>query len=507
MVKERRMNRALSSLLLLVCVGHGLLLLSSGVFLDGWGIYFNQANHTYAAMKESFFSYGVPLVYYLHRALSVPHFVVAYKVGAFASILTLAAAIWAVLRRHGRFSDEDAGFAAAVIVLWPPFQLAVDLIYFPYLLLPAAFAIGCLLALEAQRPELGVVKATLARIAAIALLGAAFSIKSLIVLYLVLLGLYFLEDRRRVLMKLDFVVLPFVIWIVHSHWFPTVGFQAGYNGFVSPARMAVTALRFIRFTALWLPSELCRFALENFWPVLVITLSLRFARRRAPAAAPDAPPPSKLLLAAAATAVGGSFAYIVVGKAPIMYDWELRHALLLGLPIALLLLYGFRFIPNNTAVGWLRASVIAVLLATSVSAQIRWQAKQVRNESVVSNLRALAPPKDVTVFVVRDERETHDEPLSEAHDFTGLIALAWGDRSRIGIRNESDLARQGGLAVPYVQTSQCRMLLTFRDKDRTFSSLGLAARSYASRLLGWRGWQDFLQTLTTVELTPLPCGP
>jgi hypothetical protein len=538
---------------------HGLLLLNDGLYVDGWLYYVYLSEPRWDLLAELLAQQGIPQVLLLFRLLSLfPDFLFAYKVIAFLSILISGWCVYAIAGELGYTGEFENLFLAVFTMSFPAYQYAVEISHLWNIVPYALFFAGWFLALRALRAarDGATTRHLVLHIGALLLLAASFMNGSLLVYYGGFLILYLIHLSRIKAQPLpafvihaitrhpDFVLLPFAFWLVTTLTLSREGVFASYNQF-SPASL-------FAFGAWWQylrDGVLVQFArsvrLVPMLPALIITagvliLGARFRLESRPFLAPH--------VRARALAVFG-FAllflallpFIAVGKLPEPYGFNTRVTLLTGLPIAILLLALIRaaFALDDRTLH--RSGFIALTLLftafwlAQMDSYLLWQARWVKEQSILANLPALDTLEEYDILYV-DDRFLLRWPSGAAHPGSQILSLRYfqewtaasrylfgPSRSQVGIDSAylepgyayyewvMDLrARTSPPALDLfflsgIDPGGCSAQLTVQETDgaANLSTVGLSRRYWQYRFLQPSRLQPFLHSLTTLELEPL----
>jgi hypothetical protein len=512
--------------LLLAAAGlvvHGPLLLNDGIYYDGWILYFTLRKGEWGLLWDYFATGSLPLLAFFHAAFfPLGDAVFAYHVLAFASLVGTAVLVDLLGRGYGLARGESL-FLAFFTLCYPAMTASTTLMFncVPYLTCLALFLLGCHLALG--RP--GAPPGALRQGAALILFTLGFTTNSLLALYGVFLVLL-LQARRRsglapaVRSALPFLVLPVAYWWFHQRFFPRSGFYSDYNVFVLDAASFWTQVRWFAYTGVYRPfKDVVASLLREPWlalgPAAMVAWHYRRAGRRGAGFFSDVRTMPLLLLGGGALGLA-VLPYALVGKAPYVDTWSTRHALLLGLPLALLALGALRKTSREgTRLRWGGGLVALLVLAGFArswnSSYLYWHARWVADRSAVANLRLLDGARGTSIFWVEDRRPSRGPEWSEFYEWSGLFTWTWGDERRIGFDREraaGDLVLKAryfnrDYHLSALDVRGCQAILRLEGTDALRRSGRLTARYLWHRWFRPGELDGFLQGLTRVTVAPL----
>lgn len=233
----------LLSLLIFTC--HGLLLLNDGVTWDGWVLYGLFLNHDTDTLVNLFRESGIPATAYLFLTFwwfSNPIF--AYKLTAFLCIILSTFSVYCLIRQLRLFTLKECLFIAALFSCYSAYQTYTQISALYYEFYYALFLIGiCLLprvlktgsrTLHTSRVDF------LWRVPILAIFFVSFQLGALLVFYFPLLTSLLIIHRHDFLKRpqplfifllryIDFLMLPFVFWLIREKLWKPYGHYVGYN--------------------------------------------------------------------------------------------------------------------------------------------------------------------------------------------------------------------------------------------------------------------------------------
>jgi hypothetical protein len=536
----RALTRPVVMIALCALAVHGLLLLNDGVYWDGWLIYTWLKGGDRAALQAWASESGVPWLAYLHAAMGrLPDVVAGYKAVAFALTLASALLVYRICRESGFLGRFESVAVALLSLCYPAFQARVELILLPYLLFYALFLLGVWLALRAER-AVGARQHIAWRCGALACLYTSFAVNSLLLYHFGALLFLFLSVRqtrglswlalftRLLPRRADYLAMPVLYWIVTRALFPVHGHYAAsqYNQIsFSPGSVLQSGAQFFA-NGLWAPfnESLLPFVERPALFLLALVLSawgyqaLRVGSFRwgGRAGAGGLLAYGLMLLAAAI------LPYVAVGKWPTAHGWESRHALLMAVPVALVTVAVLRLAFSAAdgrlgRTGWVLAVVlVAGFSLSTIDAYVGWQARWVKDRSVMLKLADMPQAKACSVFWIDDRLPFGGEDSYRFYEWAYLYKQVWGDERRIGIDHSSgperlaSLAGKGNLftsrwALGGLDPAGPQARLTIRcAPGRTADPYRLSALYQFYRFMRPGKMDAFLRSVAEVDVQPLP---
>lgn len=523
---------------------HGLLLLNDGVYWDGWLIYdiFLEKDWSDFYLWVSEMG-GLPIMAHFYRLLVgiFPGVIFGYKLVAFLSITFSALFVYMICNELRLTNRKENLFIALLSLSYPAFQVSVELSVNTYLVCYCLFLLACLLAIKSEGKDR--ISHYFLRLCSLASFILCFKVNSLLVFYfgfLFILVFYIQRSWRLSSVKdvftkiiprrLDYLLLPFLYWIIIKTVFPPHGLYADYN------RIAFSPLRiiyeYIYFTKNAVYAQL-NDALVNLinMPVLLLlgllaaycvylTFSLNdkvFFEQKLK--------PYSLLLFGFILLLLGIFPYAVVGKHADAYGVNTRHALLVALPMAIILIGIFRLLFSNkggsiskTGYSFIAILLIAFALCT-ITNYISWQSKWVTTRSIMTNLAKLDNAQGISVFWIDYQFPEYGKrtyPYQGFYVWSSMFKNVWGDESRIGLdlRNKSAKFLVDGqhyfnkrYNLSDFDPNGRQAILTIRNGSRgprEWSNIGLSIRYLYYKYFRKNRLAEFLSGVTDIEIQPIP---
>lgn len=195
---------------------------------------------------------------------------------------------------------------------------------------------------------------------------------------------------------------------------------------------------------------------------------------------------------------------------------DTRHALLVALPMAVILVTVVHLSLADKTGAMSKAGacfLIALVLAFTLSTirnYVSWQARWVKDRSVMANLAGLNSTADgISVFWVDDQSQIGTEEHCRFYEWAFIFKIVRGDESRIGLDQKyytPDLLRSG---LRYFNRRHnlydfdpagCQAILTIRRGFLSYSNTGLVARYLFYRFFHKDKLDEFLTGVTDVHV-------
>lgn len=444
---------------------HGLLLLNDGTYWDEWLLGSYLAEDNWAEVNLWATEAGLPAVGYFYWGLKLLGLFSFYKIIAFFLLFFTSVLVFKLCRVFNWLTQVEAVSVAALSLVYPAYQTTIELSTFRYLFFYGLFLFVVLQLWKTVRTEMPLRLTPLHRGVLLVILFFSFNLNSLLVYYFPFLFVVFWQIKEQnsiswqevakthLLGKLDFIVLPFVHYAIKAIFFPAYGAYAGYNELhLNMASIVAQSGNFAR-NALYGQIDT---SLANLFahPLLVISLLpltyLAYTRYQSTISGVLEPikiiPAFAPLLFGVVLLLSGVFPYVAVGVSPTLSGWSTRHALLVALPLALLIVLLLRplWIDRPAgAQGGLDGRFIAALLGgmlvvafslSTASYYVSWQARAVKDKAIMTDLAEVAVLKNFSVFWINDQYPLGGERLYRFYEWAGMFKKTWGDESRIGFQ-------------------------------------------------------------------------
>jgi hypothetical protein len=325
--------------------------------------------------------------------------------------------------------------------------------------------------------------------------------------------------------RLYFILLPFVYWIVKEVFFPRHGLYADYNKFTFSPFAILHSLASFLYNGIY--RQFNRALVElisqpGLWLFVFLGALAWYAKVKGDkvhsAETSETLAKPQFLLGYGVLLMGlGMFPYVAVGSGPTLTGWNTRHSLLLALPIALIIVALARHLfrrPEGglSRVGWmfLTTLLLAFSLAT-VSSYIDWQARWVKDRSVMVNLARLDRAEKYSIYLVNDQYVLGGENYYNFYEWSSIFKKVWGDGTRIGF-DQSYYTPQlledykkyftGRYNLSDFDPAGCQATLTIRQGIFAYSAFSLVVRYFYYKFLRLQRMDDFLIKVTEVEILP-----
>jgi hypothetical protein len=525
-----------------LCIGvtafivHGLIFMNDGVYWDGWLIYSFLEEKDWANLSEIFIENGLPAWAYLHWIMGYfPDVILAYHLTSFICIAVSGLLLYEIGCLSGFVSRNESLLIVLISLTYPAFQVAFELIIFPYVVSYSLFWLAIFLALLAEKRD----KLTHygLRLGALICFITSFTFNSLLVFYfgfLLLLALFVRRlqslSLRQTLMRflprrLDYILLPLLYWFIKETLFPRQGLYANYNRFTfSLPKMFLRLVSFLN-NGIYGQFKTALLELLNqpaLWLLVLLGawIGWRYFNEKTPTNGQSVGPYT--LLAYGVLLMGlGIFPYVAVGSSPTLTGWSTRHSLLLALPVALIIVAIARLLFSEpqakfSRLGWIfLATLLSAFGLATVSNYIDWQARWVKDRSLIMKLGQLDGVEKYSVYLVDDQYPLGGEDNYRFYEWSSMFKQVWGDETRIGFNQhyfKPSLLTDPKHTLFYTKSynlsgldpAGCQATLTIKQGKFDYSSFKLVARYFYFKFLSAQQMSDFLTDVTQVQVQPLP---
>ncbi|KOF03270.1 hypothetical protein OB69_08210 [Roseivirga seohaensis subsp. aquiponti] len=427
-----------------------LMLINGGVFWDDWILY----DMPKSTVLQVFTDVGAPYIGVLHNFLnSFDNPVFMYRV----ITLSLQIASVLILNRilvYIRVTDKyDRFYVLMLFALVPFYASKVTLIMLPATLSYAIFIFAFYLLMRYLSQKL-----LYLRLLSLMLFFVSFSLNSLLVFYAV--PIYFLVSDRspkklfdfkisyyidflrthKYLKILDFLLLPFIFWVVKKLAFPLGGayLNKSYNELSIKAllKFPLRFLETVKNSFLGVFSEFYSYiAIDLFYGLLFIgvlmvgVISSKFIfSNRAARVESRVESSKKFLVVGFIVFLLGSLPYILVKKIPSFEGYETRHQVLLSLGFSLLM-FGFLLLIKNNVVRRLFFYVtISVFVTCTLAFQLQYLKGWLKQEAIHGIFAKELTEDTASLIIVHDSTKVYNATSRDIafYNYNGIAKKATG---------------------------------------------------------------------------------
>jgi hypothetical protein len=398
----------------------GILFIPNAIYWDDWTLYRVDPS----VIKETFKYAGsmFNMTAYLHEAL-LSLGVWSYRLLTFIMMFAAAVSLDKVIKRHS-FIDQETRLTLVLFFLAMPLYLArVAIIDVPYTICYFLFFVAWAI-IDSNR------------VLALVLFFLSFNTNSLLVFYsLPMFDLYLRtvnykwSCRSAVLFsvnKLDFVLLPFVYFLIKIKFYKPTGVYVGYNEHFSiKSLIASPVVMIFEWMTLAVP----------VLPVFLMTMLMYFVGLKIGFKVSKGNERGfSLLLFGSVAFLAGGFAYWVLGHVPMFSDWSSRHQLLLPLGGAFLIVGLISLISSNIRY-FVAVTLLSVCLIKNMQSYIDlyfdWH-KQTQLIKIMSNNEDIHN-SDIVIFDDETIADNAFGRLYRSYEWNGLMSMAFQSESRLGM--------------------------------------------------------------------------
>lgn len=535
---------------LVALLGHGLLLLNDGTYFDDWILQPMLAEARWQEFFNWFSEMSLPVSGYFYWGVKQAGLFGYYQAAAFLLIFFSAVLIYKICLRLTWINRYEALGIALLSMVFPAYQATVVLCHLHYEFFYCMFLLAAWLLLRAEQIKGQNGLGLPLRLPSLFLFFLAFNLNSLLVFYFSFLLLLFLHLKQahqfswlaaaKTLLPryADFILLPFAYWIGKKLFFPTHGLYANYNVIkLSLASIANNLLTFI-MTAGYAQVEASVARLMGqpvLWILILAGVYLAysgFMKKREPLALPHfqieqlSRKTKWIFLYGVVLLLSGVFAYSAVGASPSPSGWNTRHAILFGLPMAVLIVAALRPLwinglyhePGNfdsrLAGILIGASLLAAFTLSTISYYAGWQVRAIKDRAVMTVLANAPAMKKFSVFWIDDQFPAGGERAYRFYEWSGMFKQVWGGESRIGLQmqvygnNPAILPGFKQYATKFYTLSEfdpsgCQVMMGITRGPLQYSDAGLVRKYFELRFFNEAGLADFLHGVVHLNITLL----
>lgn len=527
--------------LIIVLVGlvtHGLLLLNDGVYWDGWILYFKLVKGT--SLAQWFVEAGRPFEFCFHWIMGhFPGFIFEYKLVSFLSIIFIAVLIYEICRKFKQVSRTESLLISVIVLTYPVLHVGVEMTITAYLFFYMLFCLAAFLVFKSKETT-GIIHYVW-RVLSLIIFFVSFSLYSLLVFFFGFILLLMLYERhyrgfslRQIVTlflprHLDYISLPFLFWILNKRFFPLSKFYAEFSDKLLNFNLSSIMSCFIGFLKYSFYVLLEGFGQLFAHPVLMLIIllltywiynafrinELRWFGSKIRS--------RYFIIIGVVMFVAGVFAYVTVGAFPKMYNWDSRHAVLLGLPVALVLVGLFRIVFSRKGeyLSRLGFTVLITLIATfiisNINAYLFRQAAWIKNRSIIYHLSQKKCVKPISVFWIDQQVGLPGDEANYFYVWASIFTKSWGEESHIGFPgrfppssvNSIDyysicLNRGYNYNSAALDPKGAQAILTVLPGPQAKDSFTMSMRYFKCRFFRPENMSDFLTGVTRlhIEISP-----
>jgi hypothetical protein len=323
--------------------------------------------------------------------------------------------------------------------------------------------------------------------------------------------------RSRWFFSIVLLALPVAYWAASRILYGVSGLYLGANSFVtSPGTVAKALEHFVRNGIVDQFRQAAAAVLHPWsWPLialLVIGFAFAWWRPRRPTGISGRKAAGGLIVGLVGTLLA-MLPYALVGKYPSANGWETRHDLLVGVPLAVLLVLGVRALLPSGAKALIGVGLLSVLVVGFAAADIEdyaaLQARWAEDRAVMSQLRTMSGSGNFSIYWVQDQ-VAGPEPFYRFYEWSAMLSEVYGGEARIGLdtrANESRFLTHSEFFIDRYDLADfdphgCQADLVIVP-GRSVPGADQIALAYTyNRLFNPGGLPAFLDGLVTVKVVP-----
>ena len=202
--------------------------------------------------------------------------------------------------------------------------------------------------------------------------------------------------------------------------------------------------------------------------------------------------------------------YAAVEKIPTLHGWQTRFMLLTGLPMAIIFVASARLLFGDVTVYGHRLrymfllALIFVFGTALVENYVGWQARWIKDRSLIAALQATQDADDITIYWVDDTFNLGGEPVYYQHEWDSIFAYAWQDDTPqtgfpVNLLPLIHRIRQ----MDAQQSGGCQAVLSIRRGPQPINfrnDLGLTFRYFVFKYSPFGSVDRYLQDVTDVRI-------
>ena len=428
-----------------VGITHGLVLTNDGIYWDDWLVYTDFIRHDWSTFWTLVSERGgIPQDFaYWGSFAFFPGMVPGWKLVAFVAICASTVLIFKLGIKSRLLSPSQAFWVALLAGTYPAFQTWILLGTSQYLVYFSLFLAGWLFALNAlSSPHREWIWWSLA----FGTFLVAFRLNSLLVMHFGFLALLIVvmrgswrSMRSRLVVVVSLALLPFAYWLVIS-FFKPYGTYAHYNTFsLTQTSLLSSARQFLSYAVFHV--NLQALAADGMqllpWTLLLLAAGMFVLPSL------DGRSRGGLVLFGCGVAglILGSFPYVLVGDSP-SDGWRGRHALLIGLPMAMVIVGTLTMVSATGTVAAQLSKVVIILISvgyaiSTVNIYVAWEYRAIKDQAVMAQLARDPVGRSSSVFWIDDQFPASSETHYRFYEWSAMFWHVYGDESRIGFDTAS----------------------------------------------------------------------
>lgn len=456
---------------LVALLGHGLLLVNDGTYFDDWMLKPLLAEGNWSGLHQWFSEMGLPLFPYFYWGVKLAGG--QYQVAAFLTKFFSAVLIYKICLRFNWVNRYEALGIALLNLAYPAYQVAVTYCNLIYEFYYCLFLLAAWLLLRSEQTGGSEGPGLPSRLASLFLFFIAFNLNSLLVFYFPFLLLLFLHLKQaRTLSwsaaaktlpprRIDFILLPFVYWTGKKLLFPTHGQYEGYNAInLSLTSLATHVLASIKTAGYaQVEASVARLTGQPLWWLLIMAaITLVYSRlmkhRNTPALThfqieQESRKTKWIFSYGVLLLVSGVFAYSAVGDTPTISGWNTRHAILVGLPMAIVIVAALRTLwvgglydepgrfDRRLVSILIGASLIAAFTLSTISYYVGWQVRAVKDRAIMTDLAEAPVLKKFSIFWIDDQFPAGGDRIYRFYEWSSMFKQIWGGNRTSACRSRA----------------------------------------------------------------------
>lgn len=454
-------------LLLAYSLSYFFILTNTGVFWDDWTVY----NVSITGLEQQFAANGY------HTFLAFLKFVFfifgdenvfVYRFITFISYLAIGYLLLLILRKIKEIDTFSRLFLVLFFITFPVNSARISMVIVNHSLNYLLFFLGLWLFTVFLKKRNIIV-----RFISLLCLFLSFFTPSLLVFYIVVVfyliyyykgSLFKLSELIKITFRyVDFFILPILYWLFKKKILITSGLYADYNEIESLSLQSL--IEYIKNDFFYSYIKVFNWALPNsllgiILTVILFLLFLLILHKLLASFIVQRNTSINLvfILLGVLTFIAGTFAYLAVGKVPMLSDWNSRQQLLVPLGASFISYYGLKAIFDIFSINIKHRAVIYTLLLTlfivgNMKIYYEFEKDWIKQQALMEKFESMEIFQEYSTFVFDDKTKNlnANDRVYRFYEYTGLFKKTFGDTSRLGqdstIRKDLEIFRK---YQPYV---------------------------------------------------------
>lgn len=434
---------------LVYILSNSLILFNKGLFWDDWTVYQNS----FIGIKQQFLENGTILPAYLHWIVqNLPFPIVIYRAVIFITYLLILILTLKTVRRLNLIPDNLMIIFGCLLAAMPLNSAKIVLAIFHYGLFLLCFIFALFLFTIYENK-----KYLFLRFIILLLFAVSFLLNSLLVFYFILFLFLFRKEKiinykslcNILSRNLDFLLLPFVFWLIKLQFFKIGGLYAleNYNQFDSRGLLFLPlgVFRTLQYSFFEMLKRIWETLTGNyFFIILLFALILsRFLQRLAVYEGKQIQVFNRkindklfYLCLGLFLFILGALPYIMVEKVPSYNNYDGRHQILLTFGTAFMVLGFVEILINQRLRKYFYAVFISSCIILNFNLLLNYQKNWFRQLSIMEHLKGEPLIRQYYTFLIEDNSDKFCEAVTTYYVYTGMLYNIMGKQDKFAITKD-----------------------------------------------------------------------